>query len=135
MRYRTRLWVTFLAVTLVKNGISLLALERLSLHYLHDGYRAMLLSMTTTAASMLEPGLFRASETEALRAALRKARDAEEHAQVAGRPGEIYRANRPVGDISGAALDEEFVEDEFGVFLRLRIRPGGLIGAVMVEAS
>ena len=41
MRYRTKLIVVFLAVALVTNGISLLVMDRLSLHYLYEGYRAL----------------------------------------------------------------------------------------------
>ena len=57
MRYRTKLLLIFLAVALVTNGISLIAMDRLAYHYLYDGYRAKLLSITASVAVMLDGDL------------------------------------------------------------------------------
>jgi adenylate cyclase len=52
--YRVKLLLVFIAVALITNGISLAVMYRLSSHYLYDGYRAKMLSITATAATMLD---------------------------------------------------------------------------------
>ena len=52
--YRTKLLLVFIAVALITNGISLSVMYELSSHYLYDGYRAKMLSITATAATMLD---------------------------------------------------------------------------------
>src|SRR3954467_14657323 len=121
-----------MVVTILTSAISLFVLERMSLHYLREGYRAKLLSITTTVGTMLDPGLLGPGQAEPLRLALRRARDAnrrpdtqmkrgfvvtrsaedpsiflilsdaEENSHVAGRAGEVYRSAKPLGDISKA---------------------------------
>lgn len=85
MRYRTKLLIIFLAVAFVTNGISLLVMERLALHYLYDGYRAKLLSITASIAVMLDGDLLQQVQSRNdetlpaythLRETLRRARDA-----------------------------------------------------------
>jgi adenylate cyclase len=85
VRYRTKLLIVFLAVALVTNGISLVVMDRLALHYLFEGYRAKVLSITASIAVMLDGDLLaqvqsRQDEISApylqLRAALQRARDA-----------------------------------------------------------
>ena len=148
MRYRTQLLIAFLAVVLLTNGVSLSVLGRLSRQHLFEGYRAKLLSITVTTATMLDPALLAPGSAEPLRLALRRARDAnrrpdtqmervfvlsrspedsllllvaadaEENPRIAGRTGEVYRTSRPLGDISKAEVEAEFATDEFGTFLR-----------------
>jgi len=57
VRYRTKLLLIFLTVALLTNGISLFVMDRLALHYLYDGYRAKLLSITASIAVMLDGDL------------------------------------------------------------------------------
>lgn len=52
--YRVKLLLVFVGVALVTNGISLSAMYWLSSHYLYDGYRAKMLSITATTATMLD---------------------------------------------------------------------------------
>src|SRR5580658_6720249 len=54
MSYRVKLLVVFIALALVTNGISLAFMYRLSSHYLYDGYRAKLLSITVSTAAVLD---------------------------------------------------------------------------------
>jgi adenylate cyclase len=85
VRYRTKLLLIFLAVALGTNGISLFVMDRLALHYLYDGYRAKLLSITASIAVMLDGDLLNQVQTESdekspaylqLRNTLRQARNA-----------------------------------------------------------
>ncbi len=85
MRYKTKLLIAFLGVALVTNGISLLVMDKLSLYYLHEGYRAKLLSITESVAAMLDADLLRQVQTRddanspaflQVRNLLRRARDA-----------------------------------------------------------
>jgi adenylate cyclase len=85
VRYRTKLLLVFLAVALGTNGISLLVMDRLALHYLYHGYRAKLLSITATAAVMLDGDLLNQVQSQAdesspaylqLRSTLRQVRNA-----------------------------------------------------------
>jgi adenylate cyclase len=63
MRFRNKLLLVFLGVTLITNGISLTVLDRLSLYYLREGYRAKLLSITETVATMLDGQLVRQAQS------------------------------------------------------------------------
>ncbi len=54
MSYRIKLLLVFIAVALITNGISLAVMYRLSSHYLFDGYRDKMLSITATTATMLD---------------------------------------------------------------------------------
>jgi adenylate cyclase len=77
--------LVFLGVALVTNAISLTVMDRLSVHYLYDGYRAKMLSITATTATMLDGDLLRTIQTgndektpawTQLRDTLRRVRDA-----------------------------------------------------------
>ena len=59
MSYKTKLLIVFLGVAVITNAISLTVMDRLSVHYLYDGYRAKLLSITATTATMLDGDLLR----------------------------------------------------------------------------
>jgi len=85
LRYRTKLLIVFLAVALVTNGLSLLLMDRLALHYLYDGYRAKMLSITASTAVLLDGDLLSQVKTASdegspaflqLRDTLRRVRDA-----------------------------------------------------------
>jgi adenylate cyclase len=85
LRYRTKLLLIFIAVALGTNGLSLLLMDRLALHYLYDGYRAKLLSITATTAVLLDGDLLAQVNGQPdesspaylqLRETLRRARDA-----------------------------------------------------------
>src|ERR1700756_4984047 len=64
MRYGTRLLVTFAGAALLTNGLSLFVLDRMSLHYLFNGYRAKLLSICVTTATMLDGDLLKQVQAE-----------------------------------------------------------------------
>ncbi len=179
MRYRTKLLLVFLAVALGTNGFSLFLMDRLARHYLYDGYRAKLLSITASTAVLLDGDLLakvqaRTDENSPaylqLRETLRRVRDAnrrpdtqmkrvftvmpaagdpstlligvdpEESRRIAAHPGEAYRSgtSKPF-DLSATEVGEDFINDEFGTFLRghapVRNHAGQLVGAVVVEAS
>src|SRR5580700_397831 len=85
MSYRTKLLSVFLGVAIVTNMISLAVMDRRSVHYLYDGYRAKMLSITTTAAVTLDGDVLKMIQTRSdentpawaqLHAALRSIRDA-----------------------------------------------------------
>jgi len=85
VRYKTKLLIAFLSVALVTNGISLAVMDKLSLYYLHESYRAKLLSITESVAAMLDADLLRQVQSRddenspafrQLRIVLRRARDA-----------------------------------------------------------
>jgi adenylate cyclase len=52
--YRVKLLLVFIAVALITNGISLGVMYWLSSHYLYDGFRESMLSVTATAAAMVD---------------------------------------------------------------------------------
>lgn len=54
MKFRTRLLLTFLAVGLLTNGISVGLLFYLARRSLYDFYRAKLLSVTVSVATMID---------------------------------------------------------------------------------
>jgi hypothetical protein len=64
MRYRTKLLLTFLSVALITNAISLTVMDRLSLYHLFDGYRAKVLSIAATAATMVDGDLMKQVHNE-----------------------------------------------------------------------
>lgn len=177
MTFRTKLLLVFLGVAVITNAISLTAMDRLSVHYLHDGYRAKMLSITATTATMLDGDLLKAIQTRndestpgwlQLRDTLRQVRDAnrrpdtymkrvfaivkskddpnslliavdpEEDSQIAAHAGELYRTGTRLSDINKATVEDDFITDEFGTFLRswapVHDHAGNLVGAVIVEA-
>ncbi len=85
MSYRAKLLSVFLGVAIITNMISLAVMDRRSVHYLYDGYRAKMLSITATAAVTLDGDLLKMIRTRSdentpawaqLHAALRSIRDA-----------------------------------------------------------
>lgn len=85
MKYRIKLLLTFVALALLTNFISLEVMYQLSRHYMYDGYRAKLLSITASVATMLDGDLLKTIQTRAdegtpayktLRQTLRQVRDA-----------------------------------------------------------
>ncbi|HVY92315.1 MAG TPA: hypothetical protein VHA14_06190, partial [Bryobacteraceae bacterium] len=178
LTYKTKLIAVFLGVAVVTNAISLFVMDRLSVHYLYEGYRAKMLSITDTAGTMLNGDLLRNIQTRddektpawsQLRDTLRRVRDAnrrpdtfmkrmfavvrskddprvlvvavdpEEDPQLMAHAGEAYRpgANR-ISNIEAGTVEENFITDEFGTFLRswspVRDSAGNVAGAVIVEA-
>jgi len=178
VKYRTKLLLVFLGVGLLTNLISLAVMYQLSRHYLYEGYRAKLLSITASVATMLDGDLLKTIQTRAdegtpayekLRQTLRRVRDAnqrkdtymkqiftvmrskedpkvllivvdpEESVQNAAHVGEVYRGGKTDSiDINQARVENSFVQDEFGSWLRgyapVRDRGGEVVGAVVVEA-
>lgn len=178
LSYKTRLLLVLLGVAVTTNAISLSVMNKLSVHYLYDGYRAKLLSITCTVATMLDGDLLKTIPSPndesapawwQLHDTLRRARDAnrrpdtymkrvfavvkakydpnvllvavdpEENPAMVARPGEVYRPGpQRVMDIGKATVEDNFITDEFGRFLRswapVRDRDGHLVGAVVVEA-
>ncbi len=178
MKYRTKLLITFVTLGVLTNGISLAVMYKLSRHYLYDGYRAKMLSITASVAQLLDGDSLKTIQTQAseatpaytqLKATLRTVRDAnrrkdtymqrvftvmpskqdpkvlligvdpEENFANAGRVGEVYRAGtREPFDITQPIVEESFVTDEFGTWLRshapVRDASGAIVGAVVVEA-
>ncbi|MDE3197852.1 MAG: HAMP domain-containing protein [Acidobacteriota bacterium] len=178
MNYKVKLLVLFLGVAVVTNAISLTVMDRHAVHYLYEGYRAKLLSITETTATMLDGDLLKTIQTRddentaaysQLRATLRRVRDAnrrsdtymkrvfavrkstdspgtllvavdpEENPSTAAHAGEVYRPGAAaIADVSKATVEESFVTDEFGTFLRswapVFDRSGNFAGAVVVEA-
>jgi adenylate cyclase len=176
--YRTKLLVVFIAVALITNGISLSAMYWLSSHYLYDGYRAKMLSITATAAAMLDGDELSQIQSRAdeatpayaqLRETLKRVRNAnqrsdtfmkrvftvvkskedpngltiavdpEENPSVRGHAGEVYRpGNQQLAGIQQPIVEDDFITDEFGTFLRswapVRDHSGHIAGAVIVEA-
>jgi len=177
--YKTKLLIVFLGVAVITNAISLTVMDRLSVHYLYDGYRAKLLSITATTATMLDGDLLRTIQSRndentpgwtELRDTLRRVRntnrrpdtymkrvfaivkakddpnalliavDPEENRETAAHAGEVYRqpGSQRVIDIGVPKVEDEFITDEFGTFLRswapVHDRAGNLSGAVVVEA-
>jgi len=179
VKFRTRLLLTFLAVGLLTNGISVGLLFYLARHSLYDFYRAKLLSVTVSVATMIDAEKLKTVQTSAdaqtpayaeLQEMLRKVRDAnrrkdtyfermftvmrsshdpsvllfgvdpEERLENHGRLGEVYRAGTREGiNIDETKVEDYFVQDEFGTFLRahapVRDREGKIIGAVVVASS
>jgi adenylate cyclase len=85
VKYRTKLLLTFVGVALLTNSISLVVMYQLSRHYMYDGYRAKLLSITASTATLLDGDLLKTIQTRAdeaspaylqLRQTLRRVRDA-----------------------------------------------------------
>lgn len=85
MRFRTKLLLAFIGVTLITNTISVVLMFQLSRHYLFDGYRDKLLSITNSVAILLDPELLKAVQSAGdgnsqayaqLRRTLRRARNA-----------------------------------------------------------
>ncbi|HTC36563.1 MAG TPA: adenylate/guanylate cyclase domain-containing protein [Bryobacteraceae bacterium] len=179
MKFRTRLLLTFLAVGLLTNGISVGLLFYLARRSLYDFYRAKLLSVTVSVATMIDAEKLKTVQTSAdaqtpayaeLQEMLRKVRDAnrrkdtyfermftvmrsshdpsvllfgvdsEERLENHGRLGEVYRAATREGiNIDETKVEDYFIQDEFGTFLRahapVRDRAGKIIGAVVVASS
>ena len=54
MSYRLKLLLVFIGVALITNGISLTAMYSLSSHYLYEGYRDKMLSITASTAVLLD---------------------------------------------------------------------------------
>jgi adenylate cyclase len=176
--YRVKLLLVFIAVALITNGISLAVMYRLSSHYLYDGYRAKMLSITATAATMLDGDELARIQSRAdedtptysqLRETLKRVRNAnqrsdtymkrvftvirskddrnaltvavdpEENPSIRAHAGEVYRAGaQQMGGIQQPMVEDDYVTDEFGTFLRssapVRDRSGRIAGAVIVEA-
>jgi adenylate cyclase len=176
--YRTKLLLVFIAVALITNGISLSVMYGLSSHYLYEGYRAKMLSITATAATMLDGDELRKIQSRAdegtpayaqLRETLRQVRNAnqrpdtymkrvftvikaaddpngltiavdpEENPSTRGHAGEVYRpGNQQLAGIQQPVVEDDFITDEFGTFLRswapVRDHSGQIAGAVIVEA-
>lgn len=87
MKFKTKLLLTFGAIGLLTNGISLALMYQLSHHYLFQGYRDKMLSVTASVATLLDAELLKTIQTpedentpaySALRIALRNARDANQ---------------------------------------------------------
>jgi adenylate cyclase len=87
MSYRVKLLAVFIALALVTNGISLAVMYRLSSHYLYDGFRAKLLSITASTAAMLDGDALQKIQSRAdeatpayaqLRDTLKRVRDANQ---------------------------------------------------------
>ena len=85
MKFRTKLLITLVAVALLTNGISIAVMYKLLRHYLYDGYRAKLLSITASIATMLDGDALKTIHGHAdeaspayqqLRQQLRRVRDA-----------------------------------------------------------
>ncbi len=85
MRYKTKLLLVLVGVAVITNAISLTLMDRLSVHYLYDGYRAKMLSITATAATLLDGDQLEAIQSPSdentagarqLRDTLRRIRDA-----------------------------------------------------------
>ena len=85
MSYRVKLLVVFIAVALITNGISLGVMYWLSSHYLYEGYRAKMLSITASTAVMLDGDELKRIQSRTdegtpawtqLRATLKRVRDA-----------------------------------------------------------
>ena len=150
----------------------------LSSHYLYDGYRAKMLSITATAATMLDGDQLSQIQSRAdegtpayaqLRETLKRVRNAnqrsdtfmkrvftvvkskedpngltiavdpEENPSVRGHAGEVYRPGKQqLAGIQQPIVEEDFITDEFGTFLRswapVRDHSGQITGAVIVEA-
>ncbi len=178
MTYKIKLLLVFIGVAIVTNAISLTIMDKLSVHYLYDGYRAKMLSITATTATMLDGDLLKTIQSRTdentpawtqIHDTLRRVRDAnrrpdtfmkrvfavvkskddpnvlvvaadpEEDRQTAAHAGEIYRPGaQRVTDITKSTVEDTFITDEFGTFLRswapVRDRAGALVGAVIVEA-
>jgi adenylate cyclase len=170
--------LVFISVVLITNGISLTVMDRLSSHYLYDGYRAKMLSITASTATMLDGDLLKTIQTRAdedapayarLHETLKRVRDAnrrpdtymkrvftvvrapddpnalnvavdpEEGRDIQAHAGEVYRTGaQHIGDIEKPFVEDDFVTDEFGTFLRswapVRDSAGHTVGAVIVEA-
>jgi len=179
VKFRAKLLLTFLVVGLLTNGISLGMLFYLARQSLYDFYRAKLLSVTVSVATMIDAEKLKAVQTSAdaqtpayaeLRDMLRNVRnanrrkdtyfermftvmrsrndpsvllfgvDSEERPENHGHLGEVYRAGTRQGiNIDETKVDDYFVQDEFGTFLRahapVRDRAGKIIGAVVVASS
>ena len=178
MTYKTKLLLIFLGVAVVTNAISLTVMDRLGVHYMYEGYRAKLLSITDTAATMLNGDLLKTIQTRddekapawlQLRDTLRRVRNAnrrpdtfmkrvfavvkskddprvlvvavdpEEDPQLMAHAGEAYRPGAyAIANIDSGTVEENFITDEFGTFLRswspVRDSSGNVAGAVIVEA-
>jgi len=85
LKFRTKLLITLVAVALLTNGISIAVMYKLLRHYLYDGYRAKLLSITASIATMLDGDALKTIHGHAdeaspayqqLRQQLRRVRDA-----------------------------------------------------------
>lgn len=85
MSHKTKLLIVFLGVAVVTNAISLAVMDGRAEHYLYQGYRAKLESISSTAAATLDGDTLRAIQTPAdettpawsqLHRALRSIRDA-----------------------------------------------------------
>jgi adenylate cyclase len=179
VKFRTKLLLAFLVVGLLTNGISLGLLYYLARHSLYDSYRAKLLSVTVSVATMIDAEKLKAVQTSAdaqtpayaeLRDMLRSVRDAnrrkdtyfarmftvmrssqdpnvllfgvdsEERLENHGHLGEVYHAgSREEINIDATKVDDSFVQDEFGTYLRahapVRDRAGKIVGAVVVASS
>jgi adenylate cyclase len=179
VKFRTKLLLTFLVVGLLTNGLSLGLLYYLARQSLYDSYRAKLLTVTVSVASMIDAEKLKTVQSAAdaqtpayaeLLETLRKVRnanrrkdtyfermftvmrssqdpsvllfgvDGEERLENHGRIGEVYRAgSRETINIDEAKVEDSFIQDEFGTFLRahapVRDRTGKIIGAVVVASS
>ena len=87
MKFATKLLLAFGAIGLLTNGISIALMYQLSRHYLFEGYRAKMLSITASVASMLDAELLKTIQTPAdentpayaqLRQVLRNVRNANQ---------------------------------------------------------
>jgi adenylate cyclase len=176
--YRTKLLLIFVAVALITNGISLTVMDKLSSHYLYQGYRDKMLSITASTATMLDGDLLKGIQTRSdestpaytrLHDTLKRVRDAnrrpdtymkrvftvvkapedpnafvvavdpEENRETRAHAGEIYRSGtQRMGNIEKPFVEEKFITDEFGTFLRswapVRDSASRIVGAVIVEA-
>jgi adenylate cyclase len=65
LRFRTKLLITGLTAGLLTNGTSLGLMYYLSRSYLYDGYRAKMLSITASVATMLDGDVFKTIRTRA----------------------------------------------------------------------
>ena len=179
MSYRAKLLVVFVALALVTNGISLAVMYRLSTHYLYDGYRAKLLSVTASTAAVVDGNTLQQIQSRAdestpaytqLQSTLKRIRDAnrrpdtnikrvfavvkakddpnvlivaadpEENPETKAHAGEVYRPGaRRMAGIQQAMVEDDFITDEFGTFLRswapVRDGSGRIAGAVICESA
>jgi hypothetical protein len=154
-------------------------LYHLARQSLYDFYRAKLLSVTVSVATMIDAEKLKTVQTSAdaqtpayaeLCETLRKVRNAnrrkdtyfermftvtrssqdpsvllfgvdpEERPENHGRLGEVYRAGtREAINIDAAKVEDYFIQDEFGTFLRahapVRDRTGKIVGAIVVASS
>jgi hypothetical protein len=92
MRYRTKLLLCFLVTAVLSKGLSMAILYGLSRHYLFEEYRAKVLSIAATIASLLDGDLHKTiqSRTDESSEAYAKLQQQLRRARDANRRGDTY---------------------------------------------